>query len=103
MEQLFEEQLDEHAAELAHHFAEARDDERAMRYLKMAGEEAARVFANAEAIQHYRRALALGERVDVSKEELTELYTCLGRAHELNAQFDRALDVLGQAVEPAEN
>jgi class 3 adenylate cyclase/tetratricopeptide (TPR) repeat protein len=93
MEKLYAEQLEEHAAELAHHFTEARDDERAMRYFAIAGEEAARVFANAEAILHYRRALALSEKQRVSSKELTDLYTRLGRALELDAQFDRALAV----------
>jgi tetratricopeptide (TPR) repeat protein len=91
IEQLYEEQLEEHAAELAHHFTEARDDQRAMRYFKIAGEEAARVFANAEAIQHYRRALALAQKENLGSAGLTDLYSRLGRALELDAQFDRAL------------
>jgi tetratricopeptide (TPR) repeat protein len=91
MERLYQEAVREHAAELAHHFAGGRDDERAMRYSAMAGEEAARVFANAEAVQHYRRALALAEKENVSSEALNDLYTGLGRVLELDGQFDRAL------------
>jgi tetratricopeptide (TPR) repeat protein len=91
MEGLYQNLVREHAAELAHHFDEGHDDERAMRYSAMAGEEAARVFANAEAVQHYRRALALAEREHVSGEQLTDLYTRLGRVLELDGQFDRAL------------
>jgi class 3 adenylate cyclase/tetratricopeptide (TPR) repeat protein len=91
MERLYQETVREHAAELAQHFAEGRDDERAMRYSAVAGEEAARVFANAEAVQHYRRALALAEKENASSEELTDLYSGLGRVLELDGQFDRAL------------
>ena len=61
MERLYQDAVKEHAAELAYHFAEAHDDARAMRYSAMAGEEAARVFANTEAVQHYRHALALAQ------------------------------------------
>jgi tetratricopeptide (TPR) repeat protein len=91
MERLYQEGVREHAAELAHHFAEGHDDARAMRYSAMAGEEAARVFANAEAVQHYRRALTLAEKVTSSSEGLTDLYTRLGRVLELDGQFERAL------------
>jgi class 3 adenylate cyclase/predicted ATPase len=91
MERLYQEAVREHAAELAYHFAEGHDNERALRYFSLAGEEAARVFANAEAVQNYRRALALAEKVHASNEELTDLYTRLGRVLELDGQFDRAL------------
>jgi len=49
----------EHAAELALHFDEGRDPERAIRYLALAGEQAARRYAHREATEHLRRALAL--------------------------------------------
>jgi class 3 adenylate cyclase/tetratricopeptide (TPR) repeat protein len=91
MERLYQEGVREHAAELAHHFAEGQDDARALRYSAMAGEEAARVFANTEAVQHYRRALALAAKEHVNSPELIGLYTRLGRVLELDGQLDRAL------------
>jgi predicted ATPase len=91
MEGLYQEAVREHAAELAYHFAAGSENERAMYYSVLAGEEAARVFANAEAVQHYRRALALAEKDHVGSEELTDLYSRLGRVLELDGQFDRAL------------
>jgi tetratricopeptide (TPR) repeat protein len=62
-----------------------------MHYSAMAGDEAARVFASAEAVQHYRRALTLAETVTPSSETMIDLYTRLGRVLELDGQFDRAL------------
>lgn len=47
------------AAELAHHFEQSEDASRAVRYLILAGEEAARRFANLEAAALLRRGLAL--------------------------------------------
>ena len=46
------------AAQLAHHFACAEQHEAARRYLVLAGEQAAAQFANEEALDCYRRALA---------------------------------------------
>lgn len=43
---------------LGHHFAEAGDSARASRYLVRAGDEARRLYADAEALEHYTRALA---------------------------------------------
>jgi DNA-binding SARP family transcriptional activator len=47
------------AAVLGRHFAAAGERERAAHYLEMAGDHAARAFANEEAIASYRQALAL--------------------------------------------
>ena len=51
---------------LAHHFLEAGDQERALKYLTRAGDAELASFANVEAEQHYQRALELqgqsGER-----------------------------------------
>jgi DNA-binding SARP family transcriptional activator len=47
------------AAVLGRHFAAAGERDRAVHYLEMAGDHAARAFANEEAIVSYRQALAL--------------------------------------------
>ena len=44
---------------LAHHFGQAHDGARAVRYLMLAGDAAMRVFARATAIEYYEQALAL--------------------------------------------
>jgi tetratricopeptide (TPR) repeat protein len=51
--------LEEVAAVLGGHFAAAGEADRAAHYLEMAGDHAARVFANEEAIASYRQALAV--------------------------------------------
>ncbi len=47
------------AGELAYHFDQAGDHEQALKYLKLAGDQAASRYANAEALDYYGRALAL--------------------------------------------
>jgi predicted ATPase len=66
------------AAELAHHFRNANDSSKAIRYFRVAGEQAVRRSANREAVAHFRAALQiLGESPPVTEsggranEELT--------------------------------
>ncbi len=51
--------LDEVAAVLGHHFAAAGEEDRALSYFELAGDQADRVYANKEAIALYRQALAV--------------------------------------------
>ena len=82
----------EYAALLAHHFLEAGDDQRALNYLDMAGDAAARKHANAEAILHYGRALDIALRGgDAAGALATTLFVRRGRAYELSGDYDRAL------------
>ncbi len=77
---------------LAQHFDVAGDETRALRYFTLAGDAAARVYANAEAAHHYSRALVLARRAaHVDGQTLRHLFFSLGRALELSAQDARAL------------
>ena len=51
--------LEEVAAVLGGHFAAAGQADRAAHYLELAGDRAARIFANDEAIGLYRQAIAV--------------------------------------------
>ena len=62
-ERAFEGSAEDVAVELAAHFEAGRDLERAIAYRQLAGERAARRFANQEAAQHLRKALELLDRL----------------------------------------
>jgi predicted ATPase len=92
------------ATEMAHHALAARLLEPAFRYNLAAGDEAANVYAHAEAIGYYRRALDLATKQDLAEgfqkpfeseaelnAALTQLYLRLGRAFELTSQYEQAL------------
>jgi DNA-binding SARP family transcriptional activator len=69
LEALYGEEVDEHAAELAHHFAAARGvlgSRGLIRYSRVAGEQALAAHAFDEALAHFRRALDAkrGETMD---------------------------------------
>ncbi len=93
IEDLFADRLDEFAAALAQHYAEAGDDTKTLAYSLRAGDVAARVYANLEAIMHYDRALELVERnADaLSVAARQELFLKRGRAFELCGHYDAAL------------
>jgi tetratricopeptide (TPR) repeat protein len=59
LEGLYGSQTDEVAVELAYHFREAGSTEKAIDYLRRAGERAARMSAHEEAIAHFTQGLAL--------------------------------------------
>ena len=66
-EEVYARRLEEHAAELAEHFAqstETLDLEKAVRYGELAAERAMRVFAHGEAVRQIRQAIRAQEVLD---------------------------------------
>ncbi|HKZ83770.1 MAG TPA: adenylate/guanylate cyclase domain-containing protein [Anaerolineae bacterium] len=90
IEALFAERLEEQADRLAYHFDEAADDERVLRYTTLAGDVAARLYATAEAIRHYTRAVEIASRATASSEQLIYLYTSRGRMFEVSGRHKEA-------------
>ncbi len=89
IEALFPDRLEDEAHRLAHHFHEAGDGERALKYYTLAGDSAAKLNANTEAIAHYSHALE--GATAATDQQLIHLYTRLGRAYELSGQYEEAL------------
>ncbi len=90
----YPDRLDEESPRLAYHFAEARDWARAVHYYAVAGETAAKIYAHAEAIEHFGRAieLALAAPSAVDDETLANLFLRRGRIYELDGLYDEALN-----------
>jgi tetratricopeptide (TPR) repeat protein len=92
------------AVRLAHHFAEAGDVETAVGYLRQAGESAGRAFANAEAIEHYERALTLlagfadaAARLAIEpalREARADVLELIGRRDEARDEYRRTLELV---------
>jgi tetratricopeptide (TPR) repeat protein len=95
LEVLFADRLSsaEVGPQLAYHFQAAGDHARALRYFTLAGEAAARGYANAEAVSHFSSAVALARQIAAPAATLIHLYSRLGRAHELNLAYPDALAV----------
>jgi predicted ATPase len=67
------------AGQIAYHYEKSGDEALAAEYFKLAGDHARALYANAEALTHYRMALALGY-TDAANlhENVGDLYTLLG-------------------------
>jgi len=94
LERLYPDRADtqELAPLLGQHFDEGGDDPRALKYFTLAGDAAARVYANAEAVALYTRALEIAQRTaSLSSETLLHLYAQRGRAFELSNKYPEAL------------
>ncbi len=89
-EELHANRIEEFAPLIAYHFYAAQD-ERSLKYDLLAGQKAARLYANAEAATHFSRALEVAKRTKVESELIINLYTQLGSVLELSGQFEAAL------------
>ncbi|HKJ37537.1 MAG TPA: AAA family ATPase, partial [Anaerolineales bacterium] len=91
MEQLYENRIEEFAPLLAYHFYSA-GDEHSLKYDLIAGGKSARLYANADAIVHFSRALEVAKRIKTDNESITSIYIKLGQVYELSGQYERALE-----------
>jgi predicted ATPase len=112
IEALYRTTTDDHYGELAHHFSRSGNTPKAVEYLQLAGQQAARQSANAEAIVHLTTALALlhtmPETADRARQELS-LCLSLGAssiatkgygAAEVEQSYTRAQELCLQVGEP---
>ena len=81
------------AAVLGRHFAAAGEEERAVRYLELAGDHATDVFANGEAITSYRAALAIRREAGLYAKLASVLWRVALREQAKEA-FEEALRVV---------
>jgi tetratricopeptide (TPR) repeat protein len=88
LEELHADSIETVTVQLARHYTEAGDNEKASQYLLAAGDRARRLYANAEAEAHYRRALSLLPASDYAM--ASRLYEGLGDVLALIGQFDQA-------------
>lgn len=91
MENLYTSRVEEFAPLLAYHFYSA-GDERSLKYDIIAGEKSARLYANAEAATHFRRALEVARRTNAETDAIFSLFTQLGSVLELSGRFEQALE-----------
>jgi class 3 adenylate cyclase/tetratricopeptide (TPR) repeat protein len=92
IESLFPDRLEEMAVTLAYHYYQAQDAGNSSKYFTMAGDVAFQLYALAEAVEHYGRAIALASRAAPGRVSLVHLYTRRGRALELQLRYDEALE-----------
>lgn len=91
------------ASQIAHHFLEGHEWERAFRYLLLAGDRARQTCSSHEAIGHYDRAFALIEQGNATVEprSLVCAHLSRGAARELMSDYAGAIGDYRAAIEEA--
>ncbi len=91
LEDLYAEQTDDIAVQLAHHYELAGNEAKAIPYLTIVGDGAFGGYAYNEAIGAYARALELAKDAGSAVEQLEHIYLRRGRALELSNQYELAI------------
>jgi len=93
IEQLYPERLGEFSSVLARHFSLAGNVKRALTYSLQAGESAANLYANAEALAHYNQALDIlrQETVAIGAEQALQAFQQRGRVLEISGDYPAAV------------
>lgn len=102
LEELYNGETDEIVFQLARHFEEAGAWTKAVDYLLRAGERAQSLFAYADAIGHFQRALVCAERSPMDDAQKLRLHKSLGRLLTITGQLDLARTHLLAAQELAQ-
>jgi ABC-type transport system substrate-binding protein/class 3 adenylate cyclase len=89
LEELYGENRDEVYDLLARHFSEADEPEKAVEYLLAAGDAARRLYADPEALEHYRRARAFLARLGDERRARDTLFK-MALAYHLAGDFEQA-------------
>jgi class 3 adenylate cyclase/tetratricopeptide (TPR) repeat protein len=95
---------DDSADQLAMHYSLGGDHERTWYYARLAGERAARSFANVEAAAQYERALDAASRLhEISDGDRSSVWSELGDVREQAGIFDEALDAYSRGLRLVRN
>lgn len=97
LERLPEKEREQQAAELAWHFLNGDDPERALRWSMKAGDAAATIFAHTEAEAQYRTAVELARELGEGAQEANALER-LGRTLHWQGRLDEAIATLEEAA-----
>jgi len=98
LEKVYTEKVDEHFGELAYHFLEGGNKEKALDYFLKAGEKAAKIYANNEAASYFQSALKLLEEKEGVLQERGHVLEKLGDIKKLVGQYDVCMKYWNDAL-----
>jgi len=98
LEKVYEKKIDEHFGELALHFLESGDEDKALDYFLKAGDRAAKIYANNEAVSYFQHALTLLEKKEGELREKARVLEKLGDIRRLVGEFDLCLKHWNEAL-----
>jgi len=98
LEKVYAEKIDEHFGELALHFLESGDKDKALDYFLKAGEKAAKVYANSEATSYLQSALRLLEEKKDERQKRGKVLESLGDIKKLVGEHDACIKCWSEAL-----
>jgi len=101
IETLYRDHGEDQVEQIAFHYAESKDIDRALPYLIRAGERAADRFANDEALRYYRQAADGLLKTEAPIEQRIRTYSGQGAVQSLVADYDGAINAYRTALELA--
>ena len=91
LEKVYDKKIDEHLGELAYHFLEGGDKDKALGYFLKAGEKAAKIYANGEAVSYFQSALNLLEDKEDELRKKACVLEKLGDIKKLLGEYDASV------------
>jgi predicted ATPase len=98
LEKVHAEKIDEHFGELAYHFLEGGNKEKALDYFLKAGEKAMKVYANTEAASYFKSAFTLLKEKEGQLEEKGHVLERLGDIKKIVGEQDTCLKYWNDAL-----
>jgi len=98
LEKVYAKKLDEHFGELAYHFLESGDKEKALDYFLKAREKAEKIYAHDEAFSYLKHALELLEQKGDNVEEKTRVIERLGDLKFWLGEGDTGIEYLNKSL-----
>jgi tetratricopeptide (TPR) repeat protein/KaiC/GvpD/RAD55 family RecA-like ATPase len=92
LEKVYAKKIDEHLGELAYHFLEGGNKDKALDYFLRAAEKATKVYANSEAASYFQSALALLEEKEDEHREKARVIETLGDIKRVVGEYDLCLE-----------
>jgi tetratricopeptide (TPR) repeat protein len=98
LEKVYAEKIDEHFGELASHFLESGDKEKALGYFLKAGEKALKIYANNETVFYFQSALRLLEDKKGELQEKGRILETLGDVKRTVGEYDACMKYWNEAL-----
>ena len=98
LEKVYAKNIDEHFGELASHFLESGDKDKALSYLLKAGEKAQKIYANVEVNSYYQYALRLLEEKEPEGSDKARVLETLGDTEHIIGKYDACMQRWNEAL-----
>ena len=98
LEKVYAKKIDEHLGELAYHFLEGGDKDKALDYFLKAGENAMKIYANTEAISYFQSAFKLLEEKEGEYREKAHVLETLGALKRVVGEYDLCMKRWNEAL-----